>query len=150
MTRLSKRGIEEGRPLKYETPELLSMSIELYFEQCKDERRPYTMSGLAYALDMDRRTLLDYSYRDEFLPTIKKARDRIQQYVEERLFENNVTGAIFNLKNNFGWEDKRQIESADVTKEKYESWLKENQEALKDVTPELREIEGKAQKSEPA
>ena len=141
MTTLSKRGIVEGSPRKIKSVEELEEKIELYFTQCKEEERPYTMSGLAYALDMDRRTLLNYSSRSEFILTIKKARDRIQQYAEERLFGNNVTGVIFNLKNNFGWEDKKQVESTDVTKEKYEGWLKDNQDRLKDVTPDNVMIE---------
>jgi|TARA_Y100000310_G_scaffold155220_1_gene154692 hypothetical protein len=136
MSALSARGRIEGRPLKIKTVEELELKIDLYFAWCKENLKPYTMSGLAYALEIDRKTLLSYSYRDEYLLTIKRARDRIQQYVEEKLFDNNVTGVIFNLKNNFGWEDKRSLETADVSKEKYEEWLKNNQKALKDITPD--------------
>lgn len=71
---------------------------------------PYTMSGLAEALDMDRRTLVDYAHKDEFLPTIKKARRKVEVYVERLMLASNgvVAGVIFNAKNNFGWVDKTE------------------------------------------
>ena len=68
------------------------------------------MSGLALALGVDRKTLLTYSKKDEFLPTIKEAKERVHQDVETRLMEKNATGAIFNLKNNFDWKDKSEVE----------------------------------------
>jgi len=40
------------------------------------------MSGLAIALGIDRRTLLDYAHRDEYLPTVKAARNKVEQDVE--------------------------------------------------------------------
>ena len=67
------------------------------------------MSGLAYSLDMDRKTLLNYSKDEKFFPTVKKAKDRVEVYAEERLFFPNATGVIFNLKNNFNWEDKQEL-----------------------------------------
>jgi hypothetical protein len=39
---------------------------------------------------------------------IKKAKTVIEAYLEERLFEGNVVGIIFMLKNNFGWKDKTE------------------------------------------
>lgn len=116
-----------GRPLLYKSVDDLSKIIDEYFDWCdnrmgqffnKDKGEntpfsdpaPYTMSGLARRLGMDRRTLLDYSKRDEFLPTIKAARDRVHEDVETRLMGKNATGAIFNLKNNFDWRDKTETD----------------------------------------
>ena len=58
---------------------------------------------------MDRKTLLRYEkeYEDEFCHTIKIAKERVQEFVECCLFKKGIApGVIFNLKNNFGWEDK--------------------------------------------
>jgi hypothetical protein len=115
-----------GRPKKYQTKEELSALIEEYFNKCDNrvvtkfsaqhgafdvkEPEPYTMSGLAYWLGIDRDTLLRYSKEEEFYGTIKEARARVHADVERRLMETNPTGAIFNLKNNFGWVDKTESE----------------------------------------
>lgn len=97
-----------GRPLKYKSVKELEAKIEKYFAECEERLRPFTMSGLANSLDVDRRTLLNYSERERFFPTIKKARQRVEQWWEERLADSAATGAIFNLKNNFDWKDKSE------------------------------------------
>lgn len=97
-----------GRPLKYKSVKELEAKIEKYFAECGERLRPFTMSGLANSLDVDRRTLLNYSERERFFPTIKKARQRVEQWWEERLADSAATGAIFNLKNNFDWKDKSE------------------------------------------
>lgn len=100
---------KRGRPKKYTDAELVQKKIDEYFKMCDEKQKPYTMSGLALSLDMDRRSLLNYSKDEKFFPTIKKARDKVESYAEERLFFPNATGVIFNLKNNFGWEDKQEL-----------------------------------------
>lgn len=102
---------KRGRPKKYTDIEIMEQKIDEYFKNCDEAHKPYTMSGLALALDMDRKTLLNYSKDSEFFPTIKKARNKVETYVEERLFYPNATGVIFNLKNNFAWEDKQEIDN---------------------------------------
>lgn len=70
--------------------------------------RPISISGLAVALGVNRDTLLEYSYDDEFSGTLKKARAIVEQAYEERMLRGGqgmVTGAIFALKANFGWND---------------------------------------------
>lgn len=100
-----------GRPLKYKTAEELDKAIEQYYVDCQKQMRPYTMSGLAVALGIDRRTLLNYSKKDDFFPTIKKARDMVEAFTEEMLLTGkNTAGIIFSLKNNFGWKDKIEQE----------------------------------------
>lgn len=118
-----------GRPPKYKTPEEMQVVIDEYFAECDNRLKeihtkegdsvavcipePYTMSGLAYALDMSRQALLEYNKKDQFLVTIKRARARVERDVERRLLEGTVgaAGPIFNLKNNFGWKDKSEIEN---------------------------------------
>lgn len=101
-----------GRPLKWKTVKEIEPLIELYFLQCDEEDRPYTISGLAYALDTSRETLLDYQGKKEFSYTIKKAKDRCERFAEESLFTSrNIAGVIFNLKNNYSnWIEKPEHE----------------------------------------
>lgn len=81
-----------------------------------------TMAGLALYLNVDRKTIVNYSHKDEFFPTIKKARARIEAHLEKKLYGNNVTGLIFNLKNNFDWKDKSEIAQTNVEMTQ-EEWL---------------------------
>ena len=106
---------ESGRPSKFKSVEELQEAIDKYFEECDETKRPYTVSGLAYALDTTRRTLLDYQEKDEYSHTIKRAKAKIEAFNEELLFSKDVptVGVIFNLKNNYDWKDKQEIE-ADV------------------------------------
>lgn len=101
-----------ARPKLYERAEQMEKIIDSYFSLCDEENKPYTMSGLAYALDMDRRSLLNYSKDEEFFPTIKKAREKVEQQLEENALmgKTNATFTIFNLKNNFNWQDKTEME----------------------------------------
>jgi len=111
-------GNGPGRPLKYETVEELDDAIEKYFLDEKilaldKERNPiYTMTGLAVALGIDRKTLLSYSYKDEYLPSVKKAKSRVEQQMEYNMLSGSgsTTGYIFSFKNNFDWNDKTETE----------------------------------------
>ena len=93
--------------------------IKEYFVICDEKEKPYTMSGLAYALDMDRKSLLNYSKDEQFVPTIKKAKEKVEQQLEENALSGkaNATFTIFNLKNNYGWIDKQEQEV--VTNNRY-------------------------------
>lgn len=130
---MSENG--KGRPPAYKTVAEMQKVIDKYFEDCngeyitdddgnlmtdkhgkpvKTKERPLTITGLALALGFTtRQALLNYEGRADFVDTIKKAKSRIEQYAEERLFDKDgVNGAKFNLSNNFkGWSDKQQIDS---------------------------------------
>lgn len=99
-----------GRPPKYSAVEDMQQKIDDYFAECLAREKPPTVSGLAYALDMSTRALRDYEAKDEFLPTVKRAKQRVEVALEERLDGQAPAGAIFNLKNNFGWRDKTESE----------------------------------------
>ena len=122
-----------GQPLKFKTVEELEERIESFFTSDDayiinfkdgDEDRIYapTMSGLALHLDVDRKTITNYSNKDEYFPTIKRARSRIESHLEKKLYGNNVTGLIFNLKNNFDWKDKSEVAQTNVEMS-HEQWL---------------------------
>lgn len=74
----------------------------------KTPQIPYTITGLALALDTTRELLIDYEEKDEFSDTIKKAKAKCHNFAERKLFEANATGPIFNLKNNYNWKDKTE------------------------------------------
>jgi len=113
-----------GRPPKYNSVEELQEVIESYFSELVMEidgkiiSKPRTMSGLARALGMSRQALCDYSHKDEFLDALKEARQRVEEDVETRLMSGvAATGCIFNLKNNFGWRDKTEMDHTTNGKE---------------------------------
>ena len=106
-----------GRPLLFATAEELQEKVDSYFAMGgpayvklgDDYMYAPTMSGLALHLGMDRRSLTNYADRDEFFPAIKKARAKVEEALEQRLYGQSVAGVIFNLKNNFDWSDKQEL-----------------------------------------
>lgn len=112
-----------GRPLIYKTVEELQACIDEYFTYCDNRTKklwddklqkefmisdpaPYTMHGLARALHISRQALMEYSHREQFGDAIKEAREKVAEDVETRMMDGKAqSGAIFNLKNNFGWKD---------------------------------------------
>lgn len=129
-----------GRPPMYKNKEEMQEKIEAYFKSCEGEllkdndekpimdkfnqpiligAKPPTITGLALALGFaSRQALLNYQEKDEFNDTITRAKSRVEQYAEERLFDRDgANGAKFSLANNFeGWKEKQSIE-ADVNSE---------------------------------
>lgn len=118
-----------GRPPLYKTADDMQKIIDQYFSKCDELKEPYTMSGLAYELDMSRQTLIDYKNKDEFIDTIKKARLKVEVSVEKRMLASTgvVAGVIFNAKNNFGWRDKQEVEQKTIVS--YEDMTDEQLEA---------------------
>lgn len=100
-----------GRPLKWTKKEEIEPLIDEYFKECDRDKRPYTVSGLAYAMDTSRETLMRYQGKGEFYDTIKKAKDRCEFYAEEKLHGGgSVAGVIFSMKNNYDWRDKSELD----------------------------------------
>lgn len=99
---------------KYKTEEQFQKVVDKYFKDCDKDGRPYTMSGLALALDLDRYTLVRYGDKDLFAPLVKRAKARVEQQLEEDLHRlGNNSGIIFNLKNNYGWRDQVEVTDND-------------------------------------
>lgn len=110
-----------GRPPKYETPEQMQEAIDFYFNKDNsngayiltgEDTKTYlpTISGLAYSLGMTTEALRNYEGKEEFLATVKRAKQKVEVALEQRLYGQAVVGTIFNLKNNFGWRDKSENE----------------------------------------
>lgn len=112
-----------GRPKLFKSKIDLEKKIDEYFNICDLKEEPYTVTGLALMLDIDRKTLNNYSKNEEYFPTIKKAKLKIENDLEKRLLTANgvTTGIIFNLKNNYGWKDK--IDNINVSTS-YEDYMK--------------------------
>ncbi len=103
--------MQRGRPRKYTKSEIMQKKINNYFKECDKNNEPYTITGLCLVLDICRDTLLEYTKNEEFSDTIKKAKLKVENYLEKHLItDNSTTGIIFNLKNNFGWKDKQELE----------------------------------------
>lgn len=72
--------------------------------------------GMCLHIGIHRDNLLEYAKLPEFHDTIKSAKSKIERYLEEQLYRRDqVTGIIFNLKNNFEWKDKQEVESKNDT-----------------------------------
>lgn len=122
-----------GRPPKYKTVAEMQEKIDAYFKECEGKilkdndgnivfdkfgqpiitgARPVTVTGLALALGFtSRQALLNYQAKPQFIDTITRAKSRIEQYAEERLFDRDgANGAKFSLANNFkGWNEKQEV-----------------------------------------
>lgn len=99
-----------GRPAKFTDPNVMQKAIDDYFSECEKNEKPKTIMGLALALDMCRDSLCEYEKNGVFSDIIKKAKARVIQDVESRLFTGNPAGAIFWLKNHAGYRDKAEVE----------------------------------------
>ena len=104
---MQEAKIGNTNALKYKNIEDLQKGIDEYFKECDDKDKPYTMSGLAYSLGIDRTTLIRYGERNSFATLIKKAKQKVEMQLEENALmgKSNSTFTIFNLKNNYGWKD---------------------------------------------
>ena len=77
---------EVVRPRAFKSVEEVEEKINAYFNYCEEKEKPYTMSGLAYYLGIDRKTLLNYYKNEEYFHTIKKARDKVQMQLVRVVF----------------------------------------------------------------
>jgi len=133
-----------GRPKKY-TKKSLQQAVDGYFASisrtvdaldgrgkpmCNDAGeairvteyvRPPSVGGLCLFLGIDRSTWQNYADRKlhpELAEITAYARVRMEAYLEEQLLtrEKNVQGLIFNLQNNYGWREKREVELGGETR----------------------------------
>jgi hypothetical protein len=99
---------DDGKEVFKRVPRLNNAGEQVF--NTEHFERPSVL-GLCAHIGITRETLLQYEAKPEFSDTIKRAKSRIEQYLEEQLYrKDQVTGIIFNLKNNFGWKDKVEQE----------------------------------------
>ena len=121
-----------GSKPKYTSADEITGLIDAYFKECEGHhyvdpntgnpvydkygypvivgKKPPTVTGLALALGFTNRvSLLNYQAKAEFREVITKAKSRIEQYTEERLFDKDgANGAKFSLQANFkGWKEEK-------------------------------------------
>jgi len=101
---------EFKKPLKFKTAEDLQNKINVYFEDCKEQEIPLSITGLALALDTNRQTLINYQEKDGYENIVDRAKLMIENAYEIRLINNGRSGDIFALKN-FGWADRQEIDN---------------------------------------
>ena len=130
-----------GRPPKYKNVEEIEDKIEQYFAICEGEPlldnegkpvvnkygypcwikppKPPTVTRLALALGFTTRlSLLNYQDKKEFMNTITRAKTKIEEYAESRLFDRDGSnGAQFSLRNNFkGWNGEQEKSQDEMKK----------------------------------
>lgn len=135
-----------GRPKKYKSKKALSAEIERYFRSISHTEavknalgqvvfnddgelmtythydRPPSVLGLCLFLGIDRRTWENYcdeKLHPEFKNITSHTRARLEAYLEEQLLtrEKGIQGIIFNLQNNYGWKDKKEVELGEETRQ---------------------------------
>lgn len=95
-----------GRPPIWKTADELQEKIDEYFSYCKDNDETPNIAGLAYFCGVSRETIYNYSEKDQFFDTLKKARDYVMYRMESRAIDGGApAGTIFLLKN-YGYSDR--------------------------------------------
>ena len=73
--------------------------------------------GLVNYMGIGKDAIIEYSKKPKFSESYKEVMDIIQQYTADLLqTKSNVAGVIFTLKNNFGWQDKKEVEVTSKSK----------------------------------
>jgi len=108
-----------GRPLKWEDAEDLEKQIDEFFGIRKKEGLPPTLEGLAYHLNVNRQTILNYEKKDGFAEVIDRAKLKIADIVMSNALigEYNPTIAIWVSKNHYGYRDKVEQENVNYNRE---------------------------------
>jgi hypothetical protein len=105
-------------PRSFTSVDDLQDGIDSYLAECKADDRPLTIAGLCVQLGICRETLSQYAngeYDDEenlYSDTLKNTKTIIEMNKNEGLLTGkyNPAGAIFDLKNNHGWKDRKETE----------------------------------------
>lgn len=103
----------EGKPLRDEDGHVLT---DKYGKPVLTGAHPPTVTGLALFLGFGgRQALLNYQGRKAFKDTVTRAKARVEEYAESRLFDKDgFQGARFTLERNFkGWREEDEA-TADV------------------------------------
>lgn len=104
--------------LKIKTIKAMQEAVDRYFAETKTSviardggvsyvPGPFTVTGLALAMGLTRMSLLRYECRPEFRDTVMRAKARVEEFAESKLYDRGAaTGAKFALSNNFeGWRE---------------------------------------------
>lgn len=90
----------------------LEAKVNAYFDRIKKKKLTPSMTGLALELGCTRKNIIDYQETDEYGDILQTAKLRCENYLEEKMINGTPpTGLIFILKNNYGWNDKVEIDN---------------------------------------
>lgn len=127
-----------GRPPKFETPEALWASFEMYVAHCKDnpiavqERgakevmtvyrdQPITLLGFCVFAEIGRQTLDDYGAKKEFSDTITRIKTFTRTYCSERAmvgaFDSRFVGGYFATEGEESKDEKTEEKENKITVE---------------------------------
>ena len=112
------------RPEKY-SPEELEIKAKEYFKHCNETiisfdkatlktiTKPKTLSWLCLWLKVSKDYISEKVKDERFSETIKQIRLEVENNIEEWILQGsyNPTSWIFNLKNNFDWKDKTEVDT---------------------------------------
>lgn len=107
-----------GRKRKIESPEEMRERAYQYFSECEQKEKSPNYAGLALALGLSSKTQINEYYNN--FPEFREVIDEIKSYIESIYLdkleckEYATAGIIFNLKCNFGYNDRQQEESEKV------------------------------------
>lgn len=98
---------------QYKTAQEIRDAAQLYFDACKADKAPYTMTGLAMALGFSRATFCRYGQTAPFGEVIADLRQVVENQLENRvLTSTNPGGAKFVLNVNCGWQESHKVDQA--------------------------------------
>lgn len=151
-----------GEKASFNSPEKLQDLVNQYFESCysfmydkegnikydrygepiRYQARPFTVSGLAYAIGVSTATLNRYcsgifdaecdddSDVGSYKSILVRAKQKIESYAEARLYDKEGSfGAKFVLDSSFGWCTQR--EQSEMREREFNMWLREQEFKLK-------------------
>jgi hypothetical protein len=106
-----KRG---GAPLMYEDrEEEMNRRIDEYFELCEEKEDAPTWEGVAISLGPTKQTLSEWMHRNDHIgESTKRAKAYCEQWIAKKMIMGKIPpiGAIFTLKNNYGWKDQKDLD----------------------------------------
>ncbi|HDI3121675.1 hypothetical protein FDA77_00915 [Clostridium botulinum] len=129
---ISRQGEGGGQPTKWTNSDELIKYVDRFFDWCEEINKRPTVTRLADYLDCDKKDLLRYEKyekydwlkrlseeeRKKYSHAIKNVKRKIEAEYEDALFnKGETTGAIFTLKNNYGWKDQQEVVTTNKDKE---------------------------------
>lgn len=96
----------------FETPQILEKLCKAYLKSCEDNEELPSKAGACVFFRISKDTYNEYKKKSEYSDSLKDLENHMEKAWINRLASNAPTGAIFYLKNAFGYADKHE---ADIT-----------------------------------
>ena len=106
---------------------------------------PPTLESLCLFLGISRSTWSQYSQDEKLGPVLAWAKDRVRADLVGRLYGKHVAGIIFNLQNNFGYQERREVSLDRETRRAMvgaEMTMEEKRKLLEDIAKDFCGDEG--------